>query len=117
MCYRSRLVAVILGPPCSNSEAGKLSGAFLIDESFHSYLRFKAKLRVNSLNDSEYNQFILREWEYGAKRSFSIANKKDCYPLHPPSRAYGTLDRLRHRDTLKISKCVLASLQYYTEMC
>ncbi|KAH6950202.1 hypothetical protein DER45DRAFT_580182 [Fusarium avenaceum] len=83
--------------------AGKLSGAFLIDESFHSYLRFKAKLRVNSLNDSEYNQFILREWEYGAKRSFSIANKKDFYPLHPPSRAYGTLDRLRHRDTLKIS--------------
>jgi hypothetical protein len=104
MCYRSRLVTVILSPLCSNSQVGKLSGAFHIDEAFHSYLRFKTKLRVNSLQDSEYNEFILRQWEHGAKRSFSITNGREYYSLQPPSRAYGTFDRLRHKDTLKISK-------------
>ncbi|KAM0543978.1 hypothetical protein ACHAPJ_012073 [Fusarium lateritium] len=83
--------------------AGKLSGAFHIDEAFDSYLRFKAKLRVSSLKDREYNLFILREWELGAKRSFSITNGKEYYHLHPPSKAYGRFDRLRHKDTLKIS--------------
>ncbi|CEF88828.1 hypothetical protein FGSG_11105 [Fusarium graminearum PH-1] len=83
--------------------AGMLSGAFLIDEAFNAYLRFQAKLRVNSIKDSDFNQFILREWEHGAKRSFSISQHKQFYFLHPPMKAYGRFDRLMNKDTLKIS--------------
>ncbi|KAM0391993.1 hypothetical protein ACHAQC_006802 [Fusarium culmorum] len=87
---------------CATGE-GKLSGAFLIDEAFDAYLRFQAKLRVNSIKDSDFNQFILREWEHGAKRSFSISQYKPFYFLHPPMKAYGRFDRLMNKDTLKIS--------------
>ncbi|RKL31524.1 hypothetical protein BFJ72_g10928 [Fusarium proliferatum] len=83
---------------------GKLAGAFQIDQAFESYVRGKAKLKISSLKDFDYNQFILREWELGAKRSFSISNAQENYHLHPPSKAYGTLARLRHKDTLIISK-------------
>ncbi|CZR41752.1 uncharacterized protein FPRO_11342 [Fusarium proliferatum ET1] len=82
---------------------GKLAGAFQIDQAFESYVRGKAKLKISSLKDFDYNQFILREWELGAKRSFSISNAQENYHLHPPSKAYGTLARLRHKDTLIIS--------------
>ncbi|KAG4273283.1 hypothetical protein FPRO04_09889 [Fusarium proliferatum] len=81
----------------------KLAGAFQIDQAFESYVRGKAKLKISSLKDFDYNQFILREWELGAKRSFSISNAQENYHLHPPSKAYGTLARLRHKDTLIIS--------------
>ncbi|KAG4256670.1 hypothetical protein FPRO03_03680 [Fusarium proliferatum] len=74
-----------------------------IDQAFESYVRGKAKLKISSLKDFDYNQFILREWELGAKRSFSISNAQENYHLHPPSKAYGTLARLRHKDTLIIS--------------
>ncbi|KAF4428916.1 hypothetical protein F53441_14029 [Fusarium austroafricanum] len=84
--------------------AGKLAGAFLIDQAFESYLHGKAKLKISSLKDYEYNKFILREWELGAKRSFSITNAKENYHLHPPSKAFGTFARLRNKDTLTISK-------------
>ncbi|KAM0227041.1 hypothetical protein ACHAPO_011873 [Fusarium lateritium] len=83
---------------------GKLDGAFLIDQAFFSYLRGKAKLKIKSLKDYDYNQFISREWELGAKRSFSSADEPDFYHLHPPSDAYGTLARLRKKETLAISK-------------
>lgn len=111
------MVTVILSPLSSNSPSGKLSGAFHVDEAFHSYLRFKAKLRVNSLKDNEYNQFIFREWEFGAKRSFSLTHGRQHYSLHPPSRAYGTFDRLRHKDTLKITQCVSILLPYEPGTC
>ncbi|RBA13273.1 hypothetical protein FPRO05_13700 [Fusarium proliferatum] len=74
-----------------------------IDQAFESYVRGKAKLKISSLKDFDYNQFILREWELGAKRSFSISNAQENYHLHLPSKAYGTLARLRHKDTLIIS--------------
>ncbi|KAG8359625.1 hypothetical protein FVEN_g2784 [Fusarium venenatum] len=83
---------------------GKLDGAFLIDQAFFSYLRGKAKLKIKSLKDYDYNQFISREWELGAKRSFSSADEPEFYHLHPPSDAYGTLARLRKKETLAISK-------------
>ncbi|KAF4947607.1 hypothetical protein FGADI_10288 [Fusarium gaditjirri] len=86
---------------------GKLAGAFHIDQAFESYVRGKAKLKISSLKDFDYNQFILREWELGAKRSFSISNAQENYHLHPPSKAYGKLARLRHKDTLIISKYAL----------
>ncbi|QPC59282.1 hypothetical protein HYE67_001513 [Fusarium culmorum] len=83
---------------------GKLDGAFLIDQAFFSYLRGKAKLKIKSLKVYDYNQFISREWELGAKRSFSSADEPEYYHLHPPSDAYGTLARIRKRETLAISK-------------
>ncbi|KAI1070938.1 hypothetical protein LB507_010920 [Fusarium sp. FIESC RH6] len=42
---------------------GKLDGAFLIDQAFFAYLQGKAKLKIKSLTASDYNGFILREWE------------------------------------------------------
>ncbi|KAF5543247.1 heat shock 70 kDa 12B [Fusarium phyllophilum] len=83
---------------------GKLASAFQIDQAFESYVRGKAKFKISSLKGFDYNQFILRQWELGAKRSFSISNAQENYHLHPPSKAYGTLARLRHNDTLVISK-------------
>ncbi|CAG7566230.1 unnamed protein product [Fusarium equiseti] len=83
---------------------GKLAGAFQIDQAFVSYLRGKTKLKIDSLKDYDYNQFILREWELGAKRSFSNASERQHYHLHPPSKAYGTMARLRNKETLAISK-------------
>ncbi|RGP77158.1 heat shock 70 kda 12b [Fusarium longipes] len=83
---------------------GKLDGAFLIDQAFFSYLKGKAKLKIKSLKVQDYNQFILREWELGAKRSFSSADEPDFYHLHPPSDAYGPMARLRKKETLAINK-------------
>ncbi|KAJ4005564.1 hypothetical protein NW766_011114 [Fusarium irregulare] len=83
---------------------GKLDGAFKIDQAFFSYLKGKAKLKIKSLKDSDYNDFILREWELGAKRTFSSADEPDFYNLHPPIEAYGKLDRIRGKEGLAISK-------------
>ncbi|RFN49025.1 heat shock 70 kda protein 12b [Fusarium flagelliforme] len=83
---------------------GKLDGAFLIDQAFFAYLQGKAKLKIKSLTASDYNGFILKEWELGAKRSFSSADEPEFYNLHPPSDAYGTIARIRKKETLVISK-------------
>ncbi|QPC70663.1 hypothetical protein HYE68_001415 [Fusarium pseudograminearum] len=83
---------------------GKLDGAFLIDQAFFRYLRGQAKLKIKSLKASDYNKFIVREWELGAKRSFSSANETESYHLHPPSDAYGRMARLRGRESLAVSK-------------
>ncbi|KAF5002780.1 hypothetical protein FDECE_10525 [Fusarium decemcellulare] len=83
---------------------GKLAGAFQIDQAFDAHLRAKAKLRLNSLDAHEYNSFILKEWELGAKRTFNNASEPKYFHLHPPSKAYGTVARLRKQDTLAINK-------------
>ncbi|GKU08220.1 unnamed protein product [Fusarium langsethiae] len=82
---------------------GKLGGAFLIDQAFFSYLNGKAKLKITALKKHEYNDFILREWELGAKRSFSSAHEPKLYHLQPPINAYGKMDRLLKRETLAVS--------------
>ncbi|KAJ0162374.1 Chaperone protein HscA -like protein [Colletotrichum tanaceti] len=83
---------------------GKLAGAFQIDQAFEAHLRGKSKLKITSLSASDYNQFIQKEWELGAKRTFNNASEPRFFNLHPPSKAYGTMDRLRHRETLAINK-------------
>ncbi|KAJ4117532.1 hypothetical protein NW768_010895 [Fusarium equiseti] len=88
---------------------GKLDGAFLIDQAFFAYLRGKARLKIKSLTASDYNGFILKEWELGAKRSFSSADEPEFYNLHPPSDAYGTIARIRKKETLVISKLDMVS--------
>ncbi|KAM0241506.1 hypothetical protein ACHAP5_007545 [Fusarium lateritium] len=85
------------------SGTGKLAGAFKIDQAFESYLKGKTKLKISSLKDSDYNNFILREWELGAKRSFNNSSDQ-FYELRPPSKAYGTMARLLNKETLVISK-------------
>ncbi|KAF4997983.1 hypothetical protein FGRMN_3503 [Fusarium graminum] len=82
---------------------GKLAGAFKIDQAFESHLRARTRLKITSLKESDYNGFILREWELGAKRSFS-ATSDQPYNLRPPIKAYGTMARLMNKETLSISK-------------
>ncbi|GJD00113.1 HSP70 family chaperone [Colletotrichum higginsianum] len=83
---------------------GKLAGAFQIDQAFEAHLRGKSKLKITSLSASDYNQFIQKEWELGAKRTFNNASEPRFFNLHPPSKAYGTMARLRHKETLAINK-------------
>ncbi|TDZ33867.1 hypothetical protein C8035_v009232 [Colletotrichum spinosum] len=82
---------------------GKLAGAFHIDQAFEAHLRGKSKLRINSLETSEYNDFIQKEGELGAKRTFSNAGQPEFFNLHPPPGAYGTMARLRKKETLAIN--------------
>ncbi|KAH7127552.1 hypothetical protein EDB81DRAFT_951146 [Dactylonectria macrodidyma] len=84
--------------------AGNLAGAFQIDQAFDAHLRGKAKLKINSLSANDYNQFIQKEWELGAKRTFNGASEPKYFHLHPPSKAYGTMARLRNKETLPINK-------------
>ncbi|CAM1507993.1 Fc.00g048410.m01.CDS01 [Cosmosporella sp. VM-42] len=84
--------------------AGVLAGAFQIDQAFDDHLRGKAKLKIKSLSASEYNQFVRKEWELGAKRTFNNASEPKFFHLHPPSKAYGTVARMRNKETLSINK-------------
>ncbi|KAH6980884.1 hypothetical protein BKA56DRAFT_485877 [Ilyonectria sp. MPI-CAGE-AT-0026] len=82
---------------------GKLSGAVRIDEAFENHLKGKTKLRFKSLNQAEYNTFVMEDWERGAKRSFSNEKQSRQFFLRPPSKAYKKMDLWRGKDTFSIS--------------
>ncbi|KAK2600086.1 hypothetical protein QQS21_005172 [Conoideocrella luteorostrata] len=82
---------------------GRLSGAFQIDAAFERHLRVTTKLRLQSLNQAEFNTFVLEDWERGAKRAFSNEKEQQNFFLRPPSKAYKPIDRLRGKDNFSIS--------------
>ncbi|KAH7146867.1 hypothetical protein B0J13DRAFT_595253 [Dactylonectria estremocensis] len=82
---------------------GKLSGAIRIDEAFEAHLKGKTKLRLQSLEQAEYNTFVTEDWERGAKRSFSNEKEPQQFFLRPPSKAYKKMDRWRGKDSFSIS--------------
>ena len=59
---------------------------------------------MKSVKTRHLNDFILRDWEFGAKRSFSTVDEGEPYNLRPPSEAYGPVDRLFNKDSLAISR-------------
>ncbi|KAI8299691.1 Hsp70 family chaperone [Colletotrichum sp. SAR11_240] len=79
------------------------AGAFQIDESFKTHLQGTAK-KIELLSNLEYNQFFYREWEQGAKRSFSNAEEPKFFHLRMPSKALGRMNRLRNRESLEINR-------------
>ncbi|KAH6869247.1 hypothetical protein B0T10DRAFT_418756 [Thelonectria olida] len=82
---------------------GKLSGAVRIDEAFEAHLNAKTRLRLQSLDQAEYNTFVIEDWERGAKRNFSNDKEPRQFFLRPPSKAYKKMDRLRGKDSFSIS--------------
>ncbi|KAI5459404.1 hypothetical protein BGZ63DRAFT_276412 [Mariannaea sp. PMI_226] len=83
---------------------GKLSGAVRIDEAFEAHLKGKTKLKLQSLDQAEYNTFVVEDWERGAKRNFTNAEEPRQFHLRPPSKAYKKMDRWRGKDSFAISR-------------
>ncbi|KAK0747241.1 hypothetical protein B0T21DRAFT_446196 [Apiosordaria backusii] len=87
---------------------GKLSGAFKVDEAFAAYLKWEIKLKLDSLDTAEHNLFVTKDWEMGAKRSFTGNPQPPRFFLTPPTKAFGKMDRLRGRGSFSISREAMA---------
>lgn len=85
---------------------GKLAGAFKVDEAFAAHLRWTIKLRLDTLDTPEHNEFVTREWEMGAKRNFAGLPETPQFFLTPPPKATKMRDRLRGRGRFGISRFV-----------
>ncbi|CAP68182.1 uncharacterized protein PODANS_7_4940, partial [Podospora anserina S mat+] len=88
---------------CVNGD-GKLSGAFKVDEAFAAYLKWEIKLKLDSLDTAEHNLFVTKDWEMGAKRSFTGNPQPPRFFLTPPTKAFGKIDRLRGKGSFSISR-------------
>jgi hypothetical protein len=83
---------------------GKLCGAFLIDEAFESYIRYKSKLKVSALDRAEYGAFVSEDWEMGVKRHLSGDPIISNFFLRPPAKAFTTLARLKGDMNFSLSR-------------
>lgn len=88
---------------------GKLCGAVRVDEAFEAHLTGKTNLRLQSISRSEYNTFVIDDWERGAKRNFSNAHDPQNFHLRPPMRAYRARDRWKGKDYFAISREEMAT--------
>ncbi|KAH6877230.1 hypothetical protein B0T10DRAFT_540642 [Thelonectria olida] len=83
---------------------GELCGAVRVDEAFEAHLIGKTKLRIPSFPRSDYNTFIVDDWERGAKRNFDDEADPEYFHLRPPLKLYRTRDRLLSKDNFAISR-------------
>jgi hypothetical protein len=67
-------------------------------------MRTSKKLRISSLSEPEYNDFVTLDWEYGAKRSFTGNETPKVFQLRLPAKAYGTFDRVRRKDGFALTR-------------
>ncbi|KAK4227138.1 hypothetical protein QBC38DRAFT_478430 [Podospora fimiseda] len=92
---------------CVNGD-GRLAGAYKVDEAFAAHLRWNVKLKIDSLPVSDHNSFVTKEWEMGAKRSFTGNPEPREFNMTPPAKAIKTRDRLRGKGGLVITKEAMA---------
>lgn len=67
-------------------------------------MRTSKKLRISSLPEPEYNEFVRVDWEYGAKRSFTGNDYPKDFQLRLPAKAFGKLDRYRGKDGFALTR-------------
>jgi hypothetical protein len=84
--------------------AGKLSGAYKVDEAFEKHLLWKTKLKLHTLPDSDYNVFVLQDWELGAKRAFADTADPPNFILRPPVKAFKRMDRWKGKGDITLSR-------------
>ncbi|KAK3988226.1 hypothetical protein QBC44DRAFT_329723 [Cladorrhinum sp. PSN332] len=83
---------------------GKLAGAYKVDEAFTEHLQWSTRIRLDSLRIEEHNSFFTQQWELGLKRNFTGELNSPKFILTPPMRAIGTIDRLKRRGDIEISR-------------
>ncbi|RSL74411.1 hypothetical protein CEP53_000242 [Fusarium sp. AF-6] len=88
---------------CVKGEGG-LCGAVQIDEAFEAHLLGKNRLKLDSLNASEYNTLVVEGWERGVKRTFTNAETPTEFSLRLPMKAFKTRDKLRNRDHFSVNR-------------
>jgi hypothetical protein len=89
----------------NNIGTGKLCGAFLVDEAFERYIKFRAGLRVRNISDADFRNFVNDEWEYTTKRTFTGRESDDRFDVRPPQRAFSTRRRLTgNADSVPLKK-------------
>ncbi|KAK4199946.1 hypothetical protein QBC40DRAFT_327713 [Triangularia verruculosa] len=66
------------------SSAGKLCGAFLIDQAFENHIMSGRRPQSRTCSSKDFRDFTEKAWEYGLKRAFSDKLTESCY-LELPS--------------------------------
>ncbi|RSL49418.1 hypothetical protein CEP54_012461 [Fusarium duplospermum] len=83
---------------------GGLFGAVRIDEAFEAHLWARDRLKIKSLDASEFNTLVVEDWERGVKRTFTNGNTPSEFSLRLPIKAFKTMDRLRSRDHFSLKR-------------
>ena len=73
--------------------AGKLCGAFLIDDAFGNWMSIKSGLKFDKCDQADVRGFVNEEWEHGIKRAFT--GKESSFSIRPPARAFGVIKRTK----------------------
>lgn len=89
---------------CLTKKSGGLCGAVRVDEAFEAHMAGRAKLRISSFNQSDYNEFVVDNWEKGAKRNFSDASDPREFHLRPPMKLLRARDRILNKNDFVISR-------------
>ena len=75
--------------------AGKLCGAFMIDDKFVDYMMHKTGFKFDSCGKDEWRQFVYSQWEYALKRTFTSGSSQPAeVHLTPPYQAIPALMRM-----------------------
>ena len=83
--------------------AGKLCGAFLIDDAFENWMTIKSGLKFDKCEPVDVRTFVNEEWEHGIKRLFT-GNEKS-FAIRPPARAFGLVKRTKgYTDSFHVSR-------------
>ncbi|KAK0658305.1 hypothetical protein QBC41DRAFT_55897 [Cercophora samala] len=100
--------------------AGKLCGAFVIDQAFENHITIGSRHRSSIRETQEYRDFVEKAWEYGLKRNFRVVNSdtsestddsvqleglpKGLIPRHGLQRFIG---RGKPADTMSIERAIV----------
>ncbi|KAK0726649.1 hypothetical protein B0T21DRAFT_293504 [Apiosordaria backusii] len=69
--------------------AGKLCGAFLIDQAFENHIMSGQKFKFRKCSTEEFRRFTHRVWEHGLKRNFNAIRE-------PSRRSWASTSERRH---------------------
>jgi len=85
--------------------AGKLCGAFLVDQAFENYMTAKSGLKFGKCEANDFRSFVNDEWEYSMKRNFDGEEQQSSFVIRPPARTFGTMKRVRGvNDSFRLTK-------------
>lgn len=75
--------------------AGKLCGAFMIDDKFVDYMMHKTGFKFDNCDKDEWRQFVYSQWEHALKRTFTYGpNQPAEAHLTPPYQAIPAFMRM-----------------------